>query len=58
MQMQMKAEREKRAMILTAEGQRESDIRTAEGEDPPKARYWLHRRRLSMVWTAMVLPRP
>ena len=28
----MKAEREKRAMILTAEGQRESDIRTAEGQ--------------------------
>ena len=27
MEMQMKAEREKRAMILTAEGQRESDIR-------------------------------
>lgn len=32
MEMQMKAEREKRAMILTAEGQRESDIRTAEGQ--------------------------
>lgn len=32
MEMQMKADREKRAMILTAEGRRESDIRTAEGE--------------------------
>ena len=32
MEMQMKAEREKRAMILTAEGRRESDIKTAEGE--------------------------
>lgn len=32
MEMQMKADREKRAMILTAEGQRESDIKTAEGE--------------------------
>lgn len=32
MEMQMKADREKRAMILTAEGQRESDIRTAEGQ--------------------------
>ena len=28
----MKADREKRAMILTAEGKRESDIKTAEGE--------------------------
>ncbi|MDO5097727.1 MAG: SPFH domain-containing protein [Corynebacterium sp.] len=32
MEMQMKADREKRAMILTAEGRRESDIRTAEGQ--------------------------
>ncbi|AZA13594.1 SPFH domain-containing protein [Corynebacterium choanae] len=32
MEMQMKAEREKRAMILTAEGQREADIKTAEGD--------------------------
>lgn len=32
MEMQMKADREKRAMILTAEGQRESDIKTAEGQ--------------------------
>lgn len=32
MEMQMKADREKRATILTAEGQRESDIKTAEGE--------------------------
>lgn len=32
MEMQMKADREKRAMILTAEGKRESDIKTAEGE--------------------------
>ena len=32
MEMQMKADREKRAMILTAEGRRESDIKTAEGE--------------------------
>lgn len=32
MEMQMKADREKRAMILQAEGRRESDIRTAEGE--------------------------
>ncbi|MHA2788998.1 SPFH domain-containing protein [Corynebacterium sp. S7] len=32
MEMQMKADREKRAMILQAEGQRESDIKTAEGE--------------------------
>jgi regulator of protease activity HflC (stomatin/prohibitin superfamily) len=31
MERQMKAEREKRAMILTAEGQRESAIRSAEG---------------------------
>ncbi|WP_018024023.1 SPFH domain-containing protein [Corynebacterium ulceribovis] len=31
MEKQMKADREKRAMILTAEGQREADIRTAEG---------------------------
>ncbi|MBP3087632.1 SPFH/Band 7/PHB domain protein [Corynebacterium sp. sy017] len=32
MEMQMKADREKRAMILTAEGRREADIRTAEGQ--------------------------
>ena len=32
MEMQMKADREKRAMILTAAGKRESDIKTAEGE--------------------------
>ncbi|MCW4353142.1 SPFH/Band 7/PHB domain protein [Hoyosella sp. YIM 151337] len=32
MEKQMKADREKRAMILTAEGHRESAIRTAEGE--------------------------
>jgi len=32
MEMQMKADREKRAMILNAEGQREADIKTAEGE--------------------------
>ncbi|MGP6173166.1 SPFH domain-containing protein [Corynebacterium sp. A21] len=32
MEMQMKADREKRATILTAEGQRESDIKTAEGQ--------------------------
>ncbi|WP_319651780.1 MULTISPECIES: SPFH domain-containing protein [unclassified Corynebacterium] len=32
MEMQMKADREKRATILSAEGQRESDIKTAEGE--------------------------
>lgn len=32
MEIQMKADREKRAMILTAEGKRESDIKTAEGE--------------------------
>ncbi|AEF40376.1 SPFH domain-containing protein [Hoyosella subflava] len=32
MEKQMKADREKRAMILTAEGQRESAIRSAEGE--------------------------
>ncbi|WP_281690666.1 SPFH domain-containing protein [Pseudonocardia thermophila] len=32
MEQQMKADREKRAMILTAEGQRESAIRTAEGQ--------------------------
>lgn len=32
MEKQMKADREKRAMILTAEGQREADIKTAEGE--------------------------
>ena len=32
MEMQMKADREKRATILTAEGRRESDIKTAEGE--------------------------
>ena len=32
MEMQMKADREKRAMILTSEGQRESDIKTAEGQ--------------------------
>lgn len=31
MEMQMKADREKRAMILQAEGRRESDIKTAEG---------------------------
>ena len=31
MEKQMKADREKRAMILTAEGQREADIKTAEG---------------------------
>lgn len=31
MEKQMKADREKRAMILTAEGRRESDITTAEG---------------------------
>ena len=31
MEMQMKADREKRAMILNAEGQREADIKTAEG---------------------------
>lgn len=31
MERQMRAEREKRAMILTAEGQREAQIRTAEG---------------------------
>src|SRR5256885_3910978 len=31
MERQMKADREKRAMILTAEGQRESAIRSAEG---------------------------
>ncbi|WP_084215729.1 SPFH domain-containing protein [Pseudonocardia spinosispora] len=32
MEQQMKADRQKRAMILTAEGQRESAIRTAEGQ--------------------------
>lgn len=32
MEKQMRAEREKRAMILTAEGQRESAIKTAEGQ--------------------------
>ena len=32
MEKQMKADREKRAMILTAEGQREADIKPAEGE--------------------------
>lgn len=32
MEKQMKADREKRAMILNAEGQREADIKTAEGE--------------------------
>ncbi|HLU57467.1 MAG TPA: SPFH domain-containing protein [Pseudonocardia sp.] len=32
MERQMKADREKRAMILTAEGQRESAIRSAEGQ--------------------------
>ena len=32
MEAQMKADREKRAMILTAEGQREAAIKTAEGE--------------------------
>src|SRR5699024_2498379 len=31
MEKQMKADREKRAMILTAEGTREADIKTAEG---------------------------
>lgn len=36
MEMQMKADREKRAMILTAEGRREADIRTAEGEKQAK----------------------
>lgn len=36
MEMQMKADREKRAMILTAEGRRESEIRTAEGERQAK----------------------
>ncbi|WP_241805535.1 SPFH domain-containing protein [Corynebacterium diphtheriae] len=36
MEMQMKADREKRAMILTGEGRRESDIRTAEGEKQAK----------------------
>ena len=33
---QMKADREKRAMILNAEGQREADIKTAEGEKQAK----------------------
>ena len=32
MEMQMKADREKRAMILQAEGRRESSVKTAEGE--------------------------
>lgn len=32
MELQMRADREKRAAILKAEGQRESDIKTAEGE--------------------------
>jgi hypothetical protein len=32
MEKQMRADREKRAMILTAEGQREASIKTAEGE--------------------------
>lgn len=32
MEMQMKADREKRAMILNSEGRRESEIKTAEGE--------------------------
>lgn len=36
MEMQMKADREKRAMILTAEGRREAEIRTAEGEKQAK----------------------
>ena len=36
MEMQMKADREKRAMILNAEGQREADIKTAEGEKQAK----------------------
>ena len=36
MEMQMKADREKRAMILNAEGQRETDIKTAEGEKQAK----------------------
>ena len=38
MEMQMKADREKRAMILNAEGQREADIKTAEGEKQAKIR--------------------
>ena len=36
MEMQMKADREKRAMILNAVGQREADIKTAEGEKQAK----------------------
>ena len=36
MEMQMKADREKRAMILNAEGQREADIKTADGEKQAK----------------------
>ena len=36
MEMQMKADREKRAMILNAEGQREADIKSAEGEKQAK----------------------
>ena len=36
MEMQMKADREKRAMILNAEGQREADIKTTEGEKQAK----------------------
>ena len=42
MEKQMRADRDKRAMILTAEGQRESSIKTAEGQKqaavlPPRA---------------------
>ena len=37
MERQMKADREKRAMILTAEGQRESAIRSAEGRSRPRS---------------------
>ena len=37
MEMQMKADREKRAMILNAEGQREADIKTAEGESKQRS---------------------
>ena len=36
MEMQMKADREKRGMSLNAEGQREADIKTAEGEKQAK----------------------
>ena len=35
MEKQMRADREKRATILTAEGQRESAIKTAEGQKQP-----------------------